>query len=249
MNNTMKMDVITSIDEDIIDTGLRFREEQIKKTTTKNMRKRITWKHIAVMAACLALLICAAGLIYNSHVKKSGGYIEDYQIAPTPATYIGTKITQEEIDYQIEINETMTIEYLEELYGTDDYTISHKGYYHVSLEKDGNHINYNYIRLPIYNSNGEIVGTVVLFRSGDELLYQIDTGGAWFERLNAVLSEYPDQDILMLYIGDFVELVMTPDNKVHYLTGSVDNEFISGVDYYDLFYGADVAINSSDFSK
>lgn len=243
MNSTMKMDVITSIDDDIIDAGLRFREERLKKNT----RKRVAWKRIVAAAACLALICTATGILYNTHTVQNGGYIGDYQISPTPPTYVGTKITQEEIDYQIEINETMTIEYLEEFYGPDDYTISHKGYYHVSLEKDGNHIDYDYIRLPIYNSNGEIIGTVVLFRSDGELRYQIDEGGAVFERLNAVLSEYPEQDILMLYIGGEVEVAMTPDNKVHYLIGLVDNEFISGIDYYEIFYDADVVINSGDF--
>ena len=53
------------------------------------------------------------------------------------------------------------------------------------------------------------------------------------DKLNEVISQYPNTKFAMIYIEDFTEAIIAPDNSVYFLNG--ENSVIEDVDYYSLF--------------
>lgn len=78
MNNALKMDVISSIDDDIIENGLKVRNDLIEFKISKTKRKnKFKWKYAVALVACLTLICVTTISFLPAKYDLNYSYIGD----------------------------------------------------------------------------------------------------------------------------------------------------------------------------
>lgn len=93
-----------------------------------------------------------------------------------------------------------------------DINISLVGYSH--LQTDDNTISLDFVTLPVF-SDSKIIGDVTLFRYDGELHYTPAAGGTGWAVRNDMLAKNPGKDIAFVYCGQYMELMIAPDNTIY----------------------------------
>ena len=96
-----------------------------------------------------------------------------------------------------------------------------------------NFIDYDIITFFVVDESGTIVSSVDLFRDNNSFNYQVNSSGISTEKLNEVLSQNPKTNFALIYIGDFTEAIIAPDNTIYFLNGK--KAITEDLDYYSLF--------------
>ncbi len=225
-------------------------------------------------AACLCVLLAVGVPLYRQYgyfpgastpaTTAAGGPVQtdgaggswngmpDHVLAQAP-TVTGTGFTQEEIDNELNkwkffYDETQNISW-------EDAAVAEKGFSHVSLTEDGNEVRLDFYELPIlYNGRIGAMLTVYRLHSG-EILSQISYGGTGWDALNRVLDEHPGEDLLMVYVGNFKEVCITPKGEIIDFRGepegnpppetSIEARFDADVDWYSLLYSPACTLNGT----
>ena len=195
----------------------------------------------------------AGGPAQSEAAGGSWNGMPDHVLASAP-TVVGTGFTQEEIDCELNkwhffYDETQDISW-------EDATVAKKGYSHVSLTETGNEVRRDFYDIPILY-NGRIGAMVTIFRidTTGEVSSQISYGGTGWDALNRVLDEHPGEDLLMAYVGYFLEAILTPEGEIIDFRGNaegapppetpLETRFDADVDWYALLYSPDCVLNSA----
>ena len=155
-------------------------------------------------------------------------------------------ITAEEIDsLDAHLQDLLTLLSETQASGADEsFAVIENGYDHLTVNEDGTVIYHrSYLDLPVVNAQGEIVAIITVYRYEGHLKCQMSYGGANIEKLNTLLRQYAGQDIVMLYVGDFSEVAITPDGEIHTLAGS-PGIFAEDRDYYNEYRREGNILNS-----
>lgn len=203
---------------------------------------RWTQGNVAATGATQAGSIVTTGAAQTG--EGSGCGIVPSEISLTAPVTAGEGFSEEEIAEQLAVWADW-----EEITGgaiSDRARPALYGFSHVSLTGDGNLCRLNYYDIPIIDG-GRIAGRVTVYRlAGGEVASSLAYGGQGVERkaLDRILDAHPDEALLMVYLGDFVEAVITPENEVLFLNAEYPELFPAGVDYYTLFYSESCVIRS-----
>ena len=153
----------------------------------------------------------------------------------------GTAPSQEDIRTLIEREKRIIGAYvLTETKGVSgDISIAVSGYNYLQI--NDNSVALDSVTLPVF-SGDRIIGEVLLFSYDGELHYSVLAGGTRWDTLNVIWSENPGKKMAFLYIGQFIELAVSPDNKIYDMRGEGE-----GLDKYDITYRK-YAIGSNTYS-
>lgn len=175
------------------------------------------------------------GMGGNSETFIDGGNGNHGNISDSEVVVEGTGFTEEEIRKFVEEKKYELIGAVACEYGNFDdiYKISTVGYCHVSLGKT-NVLKRDYVTLPI-TLNDKIVADITLFKSDGEKRYDITVRSRAFDTLNKIFAENPESEIAFFYVDLFVELAITPSNKIYNIYDKLTNSLEENVDYYGKF--------------
>lgn len=240
MKDFLIVDAISCIDDDLI---INYLENRL----TYRAKRRVAYRlAIAIIASSLLLSVGVIPWIYDSIVALCRGELGGDGFELSEVKYEGRKIEKDEMNELLSKEKEWIISKISEIeeIPRESIFILKNGYHHITVTDKGNFINLNMITIPVINDEGDIIASITLFRSNDELQCQLNLGGAWSQKLNAIIDKYPNQKFLMMYIGDFSEAVITPDNSIHFLTGEVN--FDGETNYYSAFYN-EISVLDTDW--
>ncbi len=175
------------------------------------------------------------GIGGNSETFIDGGDGNHGNISDSEVVVEGTGFTEEEIRKFVEEKKYELIGAVACEYGNFDdiYKISTVGYCHVSLGET-NVLKRDYVTLPI-TLNDKIVADITLFKSDGEKRYDITVRSKAFDTLNKIFAENPESEIAFFYVDLFIELAITPTNKIYNIYDKLTNSLEENVDYYGKF--------------
>ena len=243
------------IDDGLLDGAINYKP---KKLYVKRYR-----------ICCLAAVVClclAAGSIWFTAVKFSGqtaesgtGLEETEGLSISAVITEGTGFTEEEIKNFLSENEEGILSSVGENEDAPDgydgeaetaaakiaenAVISTSGYRHVNVTEDENILDLDYLNFLIID-DGSILGYVTLYRYDGMINYNVTCGGTWGSTLTKLLTDNPDEEFVLIYIG-YVEIAIASDNTIYFLNGEIDGFFEEGVDYYTAYKCEENTINSS----
>ena len=224
-------------------------------------------------AACLCLVLAVGIPLYRqygyySNATTPGGYEQTSEagggwngmpdrIRAQAPTVVGTGFTREEIENELNkwrffYDETQGVSWA-------DATVAETGFRHVSLTEDGNEVRMNYYDIPILY-DGRIGAMLTVFRidTTGEVSSQISYGGTGWDRLNAILDAHPGEDLLMVYVGYFMEAVITPEGEILDRREAPADEpapeitlqdrFAGDVNWYQVLYSPECMLNSASIA-
>ena len=228
------------IDDDLVSGAVEYKPNN--KVTKFSFH---SWTKWAAVAACLCIVMIGA-ITIEHYVSISRGSMGIESISISNVKESGTALTENEVqnflaesgDYVISrIAEKMNIP-------TESISISNSGYYHVTVTEDENILNLNYLTLPVI-ANEEVITSVTLYRDAGEIKYEFHYGGTWGDKITELLKQYPDEQFVMIYVGDFVEAAISSDNTVYFLNGKINDIFEADIDYYTAFKFEENTMDSS----
>lgn len=120
----------------------------------------------------------------------------------------------------------------------DGICFAEHGYCHVSY--DGTQgksfeVRRNFRDYPVWNGGGELIAIVTLTKENGSLSATPAFGGPWFGDYNAFLQQHKGEALVYVYAG-WMELVITPDNKVVNPQGTDVSQYLAGVENpYEIF--------------
>ena len=120
----------------------------------------------------------------------------------------------------------------------DGIRFAEHGYCHVSY--DGTQgksfeVRRNFRDYPVWNGSGELIAIVTLTKENGALSATPAFGGPWFGDYNAFLRQHRGEALVFVYAG-WIELVITPDNKVVNPQGTDVSRYLAGVENpYEIF--------------
>ena len=194
----------------------------------------------------------AGGPVQTDEAGGSWNGMPDRILAQAP-TVVGTGFTREEIENELNkwrffYDETQGVSWA-------DATVAETGFRHVSLTEDGNEVRLNYYDIPILY-DGRIGAMLTVFRidTTGEVSSQISYGGTGWDRLNAILDAHPGEDLLMVYVGYFMEAIITPEGEILDRREAPEGEpapevtlqdrFAGDVNWYQVLYSPECVLNS-----
>lgn len=230
MNNHILLDAISCLDKELLAEHLEIKS----KLRAKAKIKRIFTKW-AISVACLTIVLVSISLTTNELARKNFGEIGEYKISMSEVVYKGQRIEANESRNYLKQHETEILSWISKNSHVEvaSLHLSYNGIYHVTATEKSNFINYNIITFFVVDTNGTIVSSLDLFRDGESFNYQVNGGSVSIDKLNEVISQYPNTNFAMIYIEDFTEAIIAPDNSVYFLNG--EKSVIEDVDYYSLF--------------
>ena len=230
MNNYILLDAISCLDKELLTEHLEIKS----KLRAKAKIKRIFTKW-AISVACLTIVLVSISLITNELTHKNFGEIGEYKISMSEVVYKGQRIEANESRIYLKQHETEILSWISKNSHVEvaSLHLSYNGIYHVTATEKSNFINYNIITFFVVDAKGTIVSSLDLFRDGESFNYQVNGGSVSIDKLNEVISQYPHTNFAMIYIEDFTEAIIAPDNSVYFLNG--EKSVIEDVDYYSLF--------------
>lgn len=255
MNINFLIEAVNCVDDELI-------EEAVLSSKKRNYIYKYL---AAAAAVTIVLIAAAAGIKYfdlpvdtgegnttSNYVESEtteslfgmGGISETFvdggngnhgNISDSEVVVEGTGFTEEEIRKFVEEKKYELIGAVACEYGNFDdiYKISTVGYCHVSLGET-NVLKRDYVTLPI-TLNDKIVADITLFKSDGEKRYDITVRSRAFDTLNKIFAENPESEIAFFYVDLFVELAITPSNKIYNIYDKLTNSLEENVDYYGKF--------------
>lgn len=113
-----------------------------------------------------------------------------------------------------------------------------RGYCHVSYDgTEGKplEVRQNFRDYLVWNGSGELIAIVTLTKENDVLSATPAFGGPWFGDYNAFLQRHKGEALVYVYAG-WMELVITPDNKVVNPQGTDVSPYLQGIETpYEIF--------------
>lgn len=242
MNNYLFIDAVSYLDADLLAEHLE-KKEKLRKGA-KNRRKIVLTKWSAV-AACFTLVLVCASVALTRFFPLNMGDIGEYKISLSDVEYMGQIIDSNEFQVYLKEHENEILKFVaqKENVNMNTLVLSDKGIYHVTLSDKQNYINYNIITFYVMDEEGAICASVDLFRENNTFRFQVNSSGVRLDKLNEVLSNNPNTDFALVYIGDFTEAVIAPDNTIYFLNG--EKTIQENVDYYSMFNKEINAISST----
>lgn len=167
------------------------------------------------------------GDTFGGAVVGDGGNI--LPLSDAEITYTGTAITADEVRELIEREKVNMASFIRlETPGAGDINISLDGYTH--LRADDNTVSLDYMTLPVFTDDEEIIGEVTLFRYDGELHCTPAAGGNGWQAKTKVFAVEPDRELAFVYFGVCGELVISPDDAVYNLNGYEDSGAVEAFD-------------------
>ena len=203
------------------------------------------WIKWIAVAACLCIVVIGSMTIVN-YTSTSRGSMEIEKIEISAVKESGTAFTKNEIQNFLMTSGNYVISRIAEKMDitAERIVISENGYYHVTVTENGNILNLDYLTLPVI-ADGKIITSVTLYRDAGEVKYEFHYGSSWGDKITELLIQYPNEQFVMIYVGDFVEAALSTNNTVHFLNGEIDGVFENGVDYYNAFKFDENTMDSS----
>lgn len=228
-----------------IDDDLIVAAEEYKPVAKKRSSIFSNWTRWAAVAACFCIAMVGA-ITIEHYISTSRGNMGIESINITAVKENGTAFTENEVQQFLNSNGNYVITRIAEKMNISEerIIISEKGYYHVTVGENESILNLNYLTLPVI-ADGKIITSVTLYRDNGEVKYEFHYGSAWGEKITDLLSEHPNEQFIMLYVGDFAEAMLSKDNTVHFISGNLTEVFESGVDYYSAFKFDENTVDSS----
>lgn len=239
--NTPKLAIAMNyIDDDLISGAIDY-----KPPIRTNKSIYQSWTKWAAVAACLCIVMIGA-ITVEHYVSTSRGSMGIESISISDVKETGSVFTENEVQNFMEESGDSIISRLAEKMNipAESISISSSGYYHVTVTENENTLNLNYLTLPVI-ANGKVITSVTLYRDAGEIKYEFHYGGTWGDKITELLKQYPDEQFVMIYIGDFVEAAISSDNTVHFLNRKINGIFEDGVDYYTAFKFEENTMDSS----
>ncbi len=144
----------------------------------------------------------------------TGGGISGKPLSERGITIAGTAITAEEIMEIIEREKVTIASFIRlETPGAGDINISLAGYSH--LQTDDNTVSLDFVALPVFTNDSEMIGEVTLFRYDGEIHYSPAAGGTGWAVKTKMFSENPGKKIAFVYAGQYMELMIAPDDTIY----------------------------------
>ena len=242
MSNHIIIDAISNLDADLLEHHLEAKE---KLKSQRKKRPIIKW---LATAACLILALSVFVPLAMNENGRSKGDMGEYRISLTEVIAKGEPVGIDEAkNYLLECeNEILTLVSSAEKISVDELMLSSGGIYHVTLTEEENFINYDMITFYVFTVDGAIVSTVDLYRNDGKLNFQVNGSGVITETMNHVLSQNQGVEFILIYIDDFTEAMIAPNNTVYFLNGK--KEIIGDLDFYSLFNLGVNVINSEWFN-
>lgn len=242
MNNYLFIDAVSYLDADLLAEHLDRKDKLKKRSRFK--RKEYFFRWIAAIA-CFAIVLVAVPLVMNEIIPRNLGEMGEYTISLSEVVYNGQRIESNEVNSYLENYENEILSYVSKKEKVDVETLrlSYNGIYHVTVTEKSNFVNYDVITFFVVDESEVIVSSVDLIRDNTSFNYQVNSGGASIKKLNEVLSQNPQTSFALIYIGDFTEAVIAPDNTIYFLNGK--EAITEDVDYYSLFNKEINLINSN----
>ena len=233
MNEGYINEALSRLDAPSIEAALNYR------------KPRIGYRVIAAAAAALMIGVGAYAFLKASSPKttpktdmpnkaascggtdgmEAGGAVTGGAIVSDKAvTVTGTAPAPEEIRALVEREKNMIAAYVRTEYREPlgELRIATVGYSH--LRTPDNTVALDYIDLPVF-SGSKVVASVTLYTVEGELFYSIAAGGSGWERISAVLNKYPNDKICFVYAGQYMEVMIAPDNSVYPVGEGYDDPF------------------------
>lgn len=234
MINNILNEAINSIDDDLISNA------------HSNISNKKSYKKYLAIAAVFTVVIVAVvvGSKFSEKpiigVEKTEtttdsiyyGGAESEKISNGDIVVSGIAFTYDEIieyleKYKYDIVGAIAAEYSD---FDSEYSISTKGYYHISLGET-NTLDLNVITLPI-SVNGKIVASVTLMKNGEEIIQSISARGEGFDRLNKVLNDNKETELSFFFVNGMTEIAISPTNDIYIIKGKDTVNLDKKVDYY-----------------
>ena len=234
MINNILNEAINSIDDDLISNA------------HSNISNKKSYKKYLAIAAVFTVVIVAVvvGSKFSEKpiigVEKTEtttdsiyyGGAESEKISNGDIVVSGIAFTYDEIieyleKYKYDIVGAIAAEYSD---FDSEYSISTKGYYHISLGET-NTLDLNVITLPI-SVNGKIVASVTLMKNGEEIIQSISARGEGFDRLNKVLNDNKETEFAFFFVDGMTEIAISPTNDIYFIKGKDTIKLDNKVDYY-----------------
>lgn len=234
------VEAMNYIDDDLVSWAIEYKPS---KRTNKSIYH--SWSKWIAVAACLCIVMIGA-ITIDHYVSTSRGSMGIDSISVSDVKETGSAFTENEVkNFIVEFGDSVASRLAEKMnISPESISISNRGYYHVTATENENILNLNYLTLPVI-SNGDIITSVTLYRDAGEIKYEFHYGSAWGDKITALLNQYPGEQFVMLYIGDFTEAAISSDNTVHFLNGKINGIFEDGVDYYTAFKFEENTVDSS----
>lgn len=241
MTNTPKLAIaIGYIDDDLVTGAVDYK-------TPKRTNNGIyhSWTKWAAVAACLCVVMIGA-ITIEHYVSTSRGSMGIESISISDVKETGSVFTENEVqNFIAESGDSIIYRLAEKMnIPAENISISNSGYYHVTVTENENILNLNYLTLPVI-ANEKIITSVTLYRDAGEIKYEFHYGGIWGDKITELLKQYPDEQFVMIFVGDFVEAAISSDNTVHFLNRKINGIFEDGVDYYTAFKFEENTMDSS----
>lgn len=228
------------IDDDLISGAVEYKPP---KRTNKSIYHK--WTKWAAVAACLCIVMVGA-ITIEHYVSTSRGSMGIESISISDVKETGSAFTENEVqNFLTESGDSIISRIAAKMnISTESISISNSGYYHVTVTENENILNLNYLTLPVI-ANEEIITSVTLYRDAGEIKYEFHYGGIGGAKITELLKQYPDEQFVMIFIGDFVEAAISSDNTIHFLNRKINGIFEDGVDYYTAFKFEENTMDSS----
>lgn len=232
MKNHILMDAISCLDAELLEEHLETKKKLQDKIKNKRKNNFVRW---VGAVACLAIVLVSIPLIINKLTPKNLGEMGEYTICLSEVVYKGQKIDSNETIGYLQNHEFEILSFVskKENVNIESLRLSYNGIHHVTVTEKLNFIDYDIITFFVVDESGTIVSSVDLFRDNNSFNYQVNSSGISTEKLNEVLSQNPKTNFALIYIGDFTEAIIAPDNTIYFLNGK--KAITEDLDYYSLF--------------
>ena len=231
MREDFLMDAVSHLDTEVIENYHKYKDRL--KARKKNKKAVVRW---TAMAACLIIFFAVSYPIIEKFIpRKMGGEIGEYEICSSEVKFIGEPIKENELKNYLMEQESYILSYISKKINVDvnSLRICDKGIYHVNATQKSNYVNYDTITYFVMDKDCSVIASVDLFRDGNTLNFQVHTLGLAITELNRILSERPNTDFAMIYIGASIEALIAPDNTIYFL--NCKKEVQENIDYYSMF--------------
>lgn len=234
MINNILNEAINSIDDDLISNA--HSNNSSKKSYKKYLAIAAVFT-VVIMAVVVGSKSFEKPIVFSEKTETTTdglyyGGAESEKISNSDIVVSGTAFSDDEIiehleKYKYDIVGAIAAEYSD---FDSEYSISTKGYYHISLGET-NTLDLNVITLPI-SVNSKIVASVTLIKNGEEIIQSISARGEGFDRLNKVLNDNKENEFAFFFVDGMTEIAISPTNDIYIIKGKDTVNLDNKVDYY-----------------
>lgn len=231
-NENWLIDAISNIDDKYLEKYFDVKRNlQIEKKRIEKIKRNVA----IATAACLMVIVISLPFVLKIVEPINMGQIGSYKISQSDVVFKGQYIEESESTSYLKQHENEILSMVSRRVNIsiDELRISYKGIYHVNLTDKTNFINYDIIRFYVVDDDVNLIASIDLYRENKGFNYQLSYGGEQLKKLNEILKKHVDTNFALVYIGDFVEALIAPDNTIYFLNGGKEVE--ENIDYYTKF--------------